>query len=89
MEQASNGRNRPRSIRHDEAVIRAEARRLARSLRQYGVLPKETLERVAGARRWHDGGFDRALSAAVRAGEIEELPNGFVRECGSDLPPAA
>lgn len=74
---------RSRVSRHEEAVIQAEARRLARALRPYGVLPRDTLERVAGASRWHDGGFDRALSAAVRAGEIEPLPAGFYREAGT------
>ena len=71
---------RTRISQHEQAVIRAEARRLARALAPYRVLPKDTLERVAGARRWHDGGFDRALNAAVRSGEIEELPDGFYRE---------
>lgn len=82
---------RSRINRHDQAVIQAEARRLARALRPYRVLPRETLERVAGAKKWHDGGFDRALSEAIRAGEIEELPAGFYRESGQhlDQPPAA
>jgi|GEM_PF-7102950 len=73
---------RARISRHEQAVIQAEARRLARALAPYRVLPRQTLERVAGASRWHDGGFDSALAAAVRAGEIEELPSGFYRECG-------
>lgn len=66
--------------RHEQAVIQAEVRRLARALRQYRVLPRDTLARVVGAERWRDGGFERALNAAVRSGEVESLPGGFYRE---------
>ena len=68
-----------RRRRHEQAVIQAEARRLAQALRPYRVLPRRTLQRVVGAERWHDGSFERALRAAVQAGEIEELPAGFYR----------
>lgn len=65
--------------RHDEAVIQAEVRRLARALRPYGVLHREALECAAGAWRWQEGGFDRALGAAVQSGVIEPLPADFYR----------
>lgn len=72
-------RSRPR---HDEAVVQAEARRLAQALRPYGVLHRDALERVAGAMRWRDGWFDTALAAAVKSGKIEEMPSGFLRDPG-------
>jgi hypothetical protein len=37
------------------------------------------LEDAADASRWHEGGFDSALSAAVDSGAIERLPAGFFR----------
>ena len=65
--------------RHEEAVIQAEVRRLARALAPYGVLHHDTLERFVGAQHWHTGGFDDALSAAVRAGKIKRLGCGYYR----------
>ncbi len=70
------GRSRLRR-RHEDAVIQAEVRRLARALAPYRVLQKDALRRTAGADSWHDGGFDRALDAAVEAGKIKRLPAGF------------
>lgn len=67
------------SQRHDETVVRAEARHLALALAPYRVLRKQTLERVAGTSRWREGGFDRALGVAIREGLIERLPAGFLR----------
>ena len=62
---------------HERAVLRAEIRRLVAALRPYGVLRRDVLARTAGALDWHQAGFDRALHAAVEAGEIEERPLGF------------
>ncbi len=62
---------------HDRAVLRAEVRCLVHALAPYRVLSRRALERVAGAERWHEGGFDRALAAALDAGEIRRLPLGF------------
>jgi hypothetical protein len=76
------GRSRLRR-RHEDAVIQAEVRRLARALAPYRVLQKDALRRTAGADSWHDGGFDRALSAAVEAGKIKRLAEGFYA-CGED-----
>jgi hypothetical protein len=59
---------------HDEPVIQAEVRRLARALRPDGVLHRDALERAAGAPHWHEGAFASALAAAVRAGVIERVP---------------
>ena len=66
-------------------MIQAEVRRLARALRPYGVLHRNALAGAADARRWHEGGFDSALEAAVRSGSIERLPADFYR---TPKPPA-
>ncbi len=63
--------------RHELAVVGAEVRRLVNALRPYGVLRRNALKRIAGAAKWHEASFERALSAAVEAGEIEQLPLGF------------
>lgn len=65
--------------RHEDAVVRAEMRRLARTLEPYGILHRETLERACGADKWHEGGFDRALREAIKAGAVKPLPGGFYR----------
>lgn len=64
---------------HDEAVVQAEARRLTRALAPYGILTERDLARLTQATKWHQGCFERALSAALRNGSIERLPAGFVR----------
>jgi hypothetical protein len=58
-------------------VIQAEVRRLAKALRPYRVLHRDALERTAGATSRHEGGFERALTAAVRVGAIKRLPAEF------------
>ncbi len=77
-------KNRPkarsrRDLRHDEAVIQAEVRRLARALAPYGVLHRNALKQSAGAEHWHEGTFETALAAGVRSGSLERLPAGFYR----------
>jgi hypothetical protein len=64
---------------HGEAVIHAEIKRLIRTLSRYRVLRGDALAREAGADVWQQEGFDRALQAAIQAGEIEQLPFGFYR----------
>lgn len=65
--------------RHEDAVIHAEARHLARTLAPYRVLHRDALERVAGSDRWHECSFERALAEAVRSGAIQRLPDHFYR----------
>ena len=65
------------ATRHDEAMIQAEVRRLARALRPYRVLRRDALQRKARAARWHEGAFERALDAAVESGAIKQLPRNF------------
>jgi hypothetical protein len=64
---------------HERAVVDAEVRRLVCALRPFGVLRRDALSRVACARNWHEGSFERALRAAIADGEIEELALGFYR----------
>lgn len=75
--------DRGRISRHEQAVIQAEMRRLARALRPYRILHRTALKQAAGAEKWHDVGFDRALRAAVRAGAVEPLPGEFYRDADS------
>ena len=82
------GRSRVRR-RHEDAVIQAEVRRLARALAPYRVLQKDALRRTAGADSWHDGGFDRALDVAVEVGTIKRLPAGFYASGESETSPTA
>jgi hypothetical protein len=70
---------RARVARHHNAVLQAEVRRLARTLNQYRILHRDTLERACGAEKWHEGGFDSALHEAIKAGALEPLPGGFYR----------
>jgi len=63
--------------RHDEAVLRAEIRRLVRALSPYGVLSHDALSRAVRAGNWNEPWFERALDAAVEQGEIVALPLGF------------
>jgi hypothetical protein len=65
--------------RHEDAVIRAEARHLARALAPFRVLHRDALEQMAGAPRWHQCSFERALAEAVRSGAIQRLPDEFYR----------
>jgi hypothetical protein len=69
-----------RISRHEQAVIQAEVRRLARCLKPYRILHRDALERACGAEKWHEGGFERALQEAVKAGAVQSLPGGFYRE---------
>jgi hypothetical protein len=62
---------------HEDAVVHAEARHLSRTLAPYRVLHRDALEQLAGAARWHECSFERALADAVRSGMIESLPGGF------------
>ncbi|MGO9819197.1 MAG: hypothetical protein ACLPTJ_00930 [Solirubrobacteraceae bacterium] len=65
--------------RHRDAVVSAEVKRLVHALDPYRVLHRSALEREAKAQRWHEAGFEQALQAAVRQGQIEPLPFGFYR----------
>ena len=63
--------------RHNEAILRAEIRRLVRTLSPYCVLSRDALSREVGAAHWNEPWFERALDAAVEQGDVVALPLGF------------
>lgn len=63
--------------RHEEAILNAEVKRLVRALGPYGALRRDVLAREVGADSWHEPVFEQALRAAVSAGKIHKLPQGF------------
>jgi DNA-binding MarR family transcriptional regulator len=65
------------SVRHQQAVLDVEARRLARTLSSYGALHDRQLMTLAGARNWSRGRFSQALSRAVDQHLIRSLGAGF------------
>jgi hypothetical protein len=65
--------------RHEDAVLHAEARHIVRALAPFRVLHRDALEHVAGAERWQECSFERALAEAVRSGTIERLGEDFYR----------
>ena len=69
---------RRRASRHDDAVLSAEVRRLVRVLRSYGPLQRASLARISNAERWREGSFDRAVTEAIREGQVRELPFDFI-----------
>ena len=58
---------------HAHDRYEAEVQHLVRTLRSYGVLTTERLCEASGARNWHGGTFEGALSAAVRSGRFRRL----------------
>lgn len=70
-------RSRRVASRHEQAVIQAEVRRLARALRPYRVMRRDALKRSVRAANWQGGEFERALDAAVESGAIKRLPLDF------------
>lgn len=66
------------SRRHDDAIIDAEARRVALTLASYGgVLTSGALVELSGASRWSAGAFSLALARALELGLIRDLGLGF------------
>jgi hypothetical protein len=68
------------TLAHEHLIAEAEAKRLLRALAPFGILSREALEHECHAATWHDGGFSAALTAAITAGMIDELPGGFYRD---------
>lgn len=66
------------SAAHQGAVLDAEVRRIARELRWCGPLKRAQLERLCGARHWHEGGFDQAVRRGLAAGELRKLPFDYL-----------
>jgi hypothetical protein len=70
-------RDPEREAARRRAIIEAEVRDIVRALAPYGVLARDVIAERCRASAWQDGGFDEALDAAVAAGVVEELPDGF------------
>jgi hypothetical protein len=58
---------------HAHGRHEAEIAELARVLQSYGVLTRDYLEELSGARHWSDATFDAVLNDGVRAGRIKRL----------------
>ena len=67
---------RSRIARHQQAVIQAEMRRLARGLAPYR-LHRDAFRHITGVRRRRQSGFDAALRAALRSRSAEARPESF------------
>jgi hypothetical protein len=73
------------ATRLERAVLDAEVTCLVNALSPFRVLHRDALARAAGAKRWHEEMFDRAIKAAVAQGQIMPLrfyalPSAGVRE---------
>jgi hypothetical protein len=77
-----------RHTSRDEAIVQAGVQLLRQAIAPYGVLDRPTLEQVARADSWPEGGFEAALSAAVDAGVITPLPLGSYEDSGRSHPTA-
>jgi hypothetical protein len=58
---------------HAHSRHEAEIAELTRVLRSYGVLTRDYLEELSGARHWDGAEFECALNDGVRAGRIKRL----------------
>jgi len=58
---------------HADRVSEAQIEDLARTLRSYGVLTRNGLRELCHGDHWGLGGFELALSTAVRRGVIAHL----------------
>lgn len=64
---------------HHQASVTAEVRKLERSLRAIGPMPRSMLARVARAGSWREGSFEEAVQAGLREGRLKELPLGWLK----------
>lgn len=69
----------PRDGRHHHASVSAEVRKLERSLRAIGPMPRSMLARVSRANSWREGSFEEAVQAGLREGRLKELPLGWLK----------
>jgi hypothetical protein len=69
-----NGIDSPRDRRRHDAAVAAEIRKLERSLRELGPMPRERLAILAHADQWREGTFEEAVAVGVREGRLAWLP---------------
>jgi hypothetical protein len=70
----SHGTENPRDRRRHDAAVAAEVRKLERSLREFGPMPRRRLADLAGADQWREGTFEEAVSEGVRQGRLQWMP---------------
>ncbi len=58
---------------HYDAVVRAAAQRLARTVTPYRVLTRDDLASLADVEEWRDADFETALKRAVDLGLLRRL----------------
>ncbi len=58
---------------HHDAVVRAGAQRLARTVTPYRVLTRDDLAALADVEEWRDADFETALKRAVDLGLLRRL----------------
>ncbi len=63
-----------RDQRRHDAAVEAEIRKLERSLRELGPMPRDRLAALAHADRWREGTFEEAVAVGVREGRLARLP---------------
>lgn len=69
----------PRDGKRHHATVTAETRKLERSLRAIGPMPRTMLARVTQANSWREGSFEEAVKEGIREGRLEELPLGWLK----------
>lgn len=57
----------------------AEVRKLRNTLLAFGPMSPDTLGRVVGAKRWHEGSFEEAVREGLDHGQLVELPFGWLK----------
>jgi hypothetical protein len=70
----SHGTENPRDRRRHDAAVAVEIRKLERSLRDLGPMPRERLADLSRADQWREGTFEEAVSEGVRQGRLEWMP---------------
>lgn len=69
----------PRDGERHHACVTAETRKLERSLRAIGPMPRSMLARVTHADTWREGSFEEAVREGLRDGRLTELPLGWLK----------
>ena len=68
---------RRRAVAARSGVLDSEARRIARTVCDYGVLERRRLYELVKASKWRTASFDRACELAVQEGLVRDLGLGF------------
>ncbi len=71
---------------HHDAVIRAGAQRLARTVTPFRVLTRDDLAALADVKEWRDADFEAALKRAVDLGLLRRLGDDMYEVPGPAAP---